>query len=110
MDEALLEPDVLDVAEPAVGLSAGGLSERTLSTTWSHDSQQLGRHGAGHGRRVAAAAVIDVRQDVADDREPRLAADDVRAGRGRRAGRRRGCRSRRLADRGDGSHDAKPSW
>ena len=35
MDEPLLEADVLGVAEPPVGRRAGGLSERTLRTTWS---------------------------------------------------------------------------
>jgi len=35
MDEALFEPDVLDVASRRYAASAGGLSERTLRTTWS---------------------------------------------------------------------------
>ena len=82
MDEALLEPDVLGVAEPAVGVER----RRVVGADVEHDlvarPQQLRGHGAGDGGREAAAAVVDVGQDVADDGQPAPRADDVGAGRG----------------------------
>ena len=69
MDEPLLEAHVLGVAQAAVGLEG----RRVVGADVEHDlvarPQQLGGHGAGDRGRVAAAAVIDVGQDVADDRE-----------------------------------------
>ena len=73
VDEPLLEADVLGVAERAIGLERG----RVVGADVEHDlvagPQQLRGHGAGDGLREAAATVVDVGQDVADDGEPRLA-------------------------------------
>ena len=69
MDEPLLEAEVLRVAEAAVGVER----RRVVGADVEHDlvagPQQLGGHGAGDGGREAAAAVVHVGQDVADDRE-----------------------------------------
>ena len=62
--------------------SAGGLSERTLSTTSSHDAQQLLGHGARCGLGVATAAEVVMGHDVAHRGHARVAADHVRARRG----------------------------
>ena len=78
MDEALLEADVLRVAEPAIGVERG----RVVGADVEHDlvarPQQLGGHGAGDGGREAATTIVDVGQDVADDGQPGRRADDVR--------------------------------
>ena len=69
--EPLLEAAVLLVAEVTVGGDRG----RVVGPHVEHDvvagAEQLGGHGARHRLRVAAPAVIGVRQDVADDREAR---------------------------------------
>ena len=82
VDEPLLEADVLGVAEAAIGVERG----RVVGADVEHDlvarPQQLGGHGAGDGGREAAAAVVDVGQHVADDREPARRADDVGPGGG----------------------------
>ena len=81
-DEPLLEPDVLGVAETAIGRER----RRVVAPDVEHDlvarAQELRGHGAGHGLGVAAAAEVDVGEHVAHDRQPRIAADDVGAGRG----------------------------
>ena len=71
MDEALLEADVLGVAEPAIGVEGRRVVRADVEDDLVAGPQQLGGHGAGHGGREAAAAEVDVGQDVADDRQPR---------------------------------------
>ena len=82
MDEAFLEADVLGEPEAAVGVEG----RRVVRPDVEHDlvarAQQLGGHRAGHGRREPASTIVDVGQDVADDRQPRRRADDVGPGRG----------------------------
>ena len=82
VDESLLETDVLDVAEPPIGLERRRVVGADVERDLVAGPQQLGRHGAGDGGRVAAATIVDVGQDVADDGQPRLRADDVRPRRG----------------------------
>ena len=80
--EALLEPAVLLVAQPAVGSDGG----RVVGADVEHDlvtgPEQFGGHGAGRGLGIAATAVVGMGEHVADDREARLTTDHVRAGRG----------------------------
>ena len=73
MGEPLLEADVLGVAEAAIGLERRRVVGADVEDDLVAGPQQLGGDGAGDGGRVAAAAVVGVGQDVADDREPRLA-------------------------------------
>ena len=73
--------------EPAVGVERG----RVVGADVEHDliagAQQVGGHGAGHGGREAAPTIVDVGQDVADDRQPSRRTDDMGAGGRRPAGR-----------------------
>ncbi len=79
MDEALLEADVFRVPEAAVGIEGG----RVVGADVEHDlvahPQQLGGHGTGDGGREAASTIVDMGQDVADDRQAGARADHVRA-------------------------------
>src|SRR4051794_25927809 len=77
MGEALLEPDVLDKSEPAVGLECGRVVRANIQDDLVAGPEELLGHGAGHGGREAAAAIVDVGQDVADDRDPGVATDHV---------------------------------
>ena len=82
MDEALLEADVLLVAEPAIGLERRRVVGADVEDHLVAGPQEVGGHRAGRRGREAATAVVDVGQDVADDGQPRLVADDVRPGGG----------------------------
>ena len=82
MDEPFLEPDVLDVAEPPVGLEGRRIVGADIERDLVARSQQFGGHGTGDGGRVAAATIVDMGQDVADDGKPCSRADDVGPGRG----------------------------
>ncbi len=70
VDEALLEADVLAVAEAAIGLERRRVVGSDVEDDLVAEPQQLRGDGAGDRRGVAAAAVVDVGQDVADDRQP----------------------------------------
>ena len=73
MGEALLEPDVLGVAEPPVGLERGRVVGADVEDDLVAGPEQLGGDGAGDGGRVAATTIVDMGQDVADDGQPGLA-------------------------------------
>ena len=73
MGETLLEADVLGVAEAAIGLEGGRIVGADVEDDLVAGPEQLRGDGAGDGGRVAAATIVDVGQDVADDREPRPA-------------------------------------
>ena len=98
------------IAEPPIGVER----RRIVGADVEHDlvarAQQLGGDGAGHRGREAAATVVDVGQDVADDGEPRRRADDVRARRGDERAVDPDAVVDAVGDRLDGSHEAKPSW
>ena len=81
MDEPLLEADVLGVAQAAVGLQRGRVVGADVEDDVVARLQQLRCDGAGHSGGEAAAAMVGLGEDVADDRQPRLARDDVRPGR-----------------------------
>ena len=67
------------VSEAAIGVERG----RVVGADVEHDlvarPQQLGGHRAGDGGREAATTIVDMGQDVADDRQARPRADHVRA-------------------------------
>ena len=79
MDEALLEADVLRVAEPAVGLQRRRVVRADVEDDLVAGPQEIGRHRSGRGGGEAAAAVVVVGEDVADDRQPGILADHVGA-------------------------------
>ena len=87
MDEALLEADVFRVAEATIGVERG----RVVGADVEHDlvacPQQLGGHRAGDRGGEASTTIVDMGQDVADDRQPGRRADDVGPGGRTRAGR-----------------------
>ena len=80
-DEPLLEAAVLLVAQAGVGGDGG----RIVGPDVEHDlvtvPQQVRGDSARDGLGVAAAAVLDVGEDIAHDREAGVARDDVGAGR-----------------------------
>ena len=80
VDEPLFEADVLGVAEPAIRVEGGRVVGADVEDDLVARLEELGGHGAGDGGGEAPATVVDVGQDVADDREPRGRADDVRPG------------------------------
>ena len=80
MDEALLEADVLGVAEAAIGVERRWVVGPDVEHDLVARSQQVGRDRAGDRGREAAAAVVGVGQDVADDGQAGRLADDMGTG------------------------------
>ena len=70
------------IAEPSIGVDGGRIVRPDVEDDLVARPQQVGGDGAGHGRREAATAIVDVGQDVADDGQPGASADDVGPGRG----------------------------
>ena len=70
MDEALLEADVLGVAEAAVGAEGGRVVGADVEDDLVARPEQLRGHGAGDGGGEPAPTIVDVGQDVADDGQP----------------------------------------
>ena len=81
MDEALLEARVLDVAQPSIGVDRGRIVRPDVEDDLVARPQQFRGHGTGDGGREAATTIVEMGEDVADDRETGRGADDVRAGR-----------------------------
>ena len=77
VDEALLEAGVLGVAEPAIGVEGRRVVGPDVEDDLVARAQQLRGHGAGDGGREAASTIVEMGQDVADDRQARGRADDV---------------------------------
>ena len=80
MDEALLEADVLGVAEAAVGVERGRIVGADVEDDLVAGPEQLRGHRAGHRGRVAAAAVVDDGSGRCRRRRAGPRADDVGAG------------------------------
>ena len=81
MDQPLFEANVFLVAQAAIRLQRGRIVRADVEDDLVAEAQQFCRDGAGRGGGEAAAAVVGVREHVADDRQAPQRADDVRAGR-----------------------------
>src|SRR6185436_11709209 len=69
---------MLRIAEAAIRLERRWIVRADVEHDLIAGAQQLGGDGPRHGGRVAATTIVDMRQDVADDGDPCLSADDVR--------------------------------
>ena len=82
MGEALLESEVLDIAEPAIGVEGRRVIRPDVEDDMVAELEELGGHRRRRGLRVAATAVLRLRQDISDDGDPGIAPDDVGSRRG----------------------------
>src|SRR4029078_4101419 len=77
VDEPFLEADVFLVSETAGGVERGWI----VGVDVEHDlvacPQELRGHRTGDGGGETTTTIIDMGQDVADDRQPRSRADHV---------------------------------
>src|SRR6476469_8375964 len=71
MDEPFLEADVFLVSETAVRVERGWIVGADVEHDLVACPQQLRGHRAGDGGGETTSTIVDMGQDVADDRQPR---------------------------------------
>src|SRR5580765_4651593 len=77
MDEPFLEADVFLVSKAPIGVEGGRIVGADVEYHLVACPQQLRGHRAGDGSGETTTTIVDMGQDVADDRQPRPRADHV---------------------------------